>query len=108
MLQKEQAKGAYAEYGMPVLTIPPTVGSGNCSCANSGSLQAFAGITNSPPNAQDDSHFTSMNAPLELNVAQNDSDPDGDPLTYSLVSGPSHGSIIINPDGTTVTRMKYL
>ncbi|MFO0929485.1 MAG: Ig-like domain-containing protein [Gemmataceae bacterium] len=33
-------------------------------------------------------------------VLVNDSDPDGDPLTVVLVSGPSHGQVSLNPDGT--------
>jgi VCBS repeat-containing protein len=33
-------------------------------------------------------------------VSTNDSDPDGDILTYSIVSGPSHGSLILNANGT--------
>jgi hypothetical protein len=28
------------------------------------------------------------------------SDPDGDPITFSLVSGPTNGTIVFNPDGT--------
>src|SRR5262249_59590796 len=30
----------------------------------------------------------------------NDSDVDGDPLTAILVSGPAHGSVILNSDGS--------
>ncbi len=33
-------------------------------------------------------------------VLANDSDPDRDPLTVSLVSGPAHGQLALNPDGT--------
>ncbi len=38
--------------------------------------------------------------PIIDSVAGNDSDPDGDDLTYSLVIGPAHGSVTLNPDGT--------
>src|SRR5262249_3640219 len=34
------------------------------------------------------------------NVLANDSDIDGDSLTASLVSGPAHGTLTLNPDGT--------
>jgi len=33
-------------------------------------------------------------------VLANDSDPDGDPLTAVLVTGPSNGTLTLNPDGT--------
>ncbi len=33
-------------------------------------------------------------------VLANDTDGDGDPLTVQLVSGPSHGSLTLNPDGS--------
>lgn len=33
-------------------------------------------------------------------VLDNDRDPDGDPLTAALVSGPSHGALTLNADGT--------
>src|SRR5690606_17019837 len=33
-------------------------------------------------------------------LLDNDSDPDGDPLTVSLVTGPQHGSLTLNEDGT--------
>src|SRR5439155_966458 len=34
------------------------------------------------------------------NVLANDSDIDGDPLVANLVSGPAHGTLTLNPDGT--------
>ena len=33
-------------------------------------------------------------------VLGNDSDPDGDPLTAVLVTGPSHGSLTLNANGS--------
>ena len=33
-------------------------------------------------------------------VLGNDTDPDGDPLTAVLVTGPSHGSLTLNADGS--------
>ncbi len=35
-------------------------------------------------------------------VLGNDTDPDGDPLTAVLVTGPAHGTIVFNPDGSFV------
>ena len=33
-------------------------------------------------------------------VLGNDADPDGDPLTAVLVSGPSHGTLTLNANGS--------
>ncbi len=57
---------------------------------------------NNPPVANDDTGKTPNNVPLTGTLVNNDSDPDGDPLTVNEtpVSGPSHGTIDINPDGT--------
>lgn len=33
-------------------------------------------------------------------VLSNDTDPGGKPLTAKLVSGPTHGSVTLNPDGS--------
>jgi large repetitive protein len=33
-------------------------------------------------------------------VLGNDSDPNGDGLTAQLVSGPAHGNLTLNPDGS--------
>lgn len=41
---------------------------------------------------------TTLNVPA-LGVLANDTDPDGDILTSSLVSGPAHGSITLNANG---------
>jgi large repetitive protein len=62
-------------------------------------IATFIVMSNQPPVAQDDNHFTSLNTPLDLTVAQNDSDPDGNPLTYSVVSGPSNGTIVMQSNG---------
>ena len=38
--------------------------------------------------------------PAPLGVLANDSDPDGDPITAVLVSGPAHGTLTLNANGT--------
>lgn len=44
-----------------------------------------------PPIAIDDSVTTQEDVPVSIGLLS--SDPDGDPLTYSIVTGPSHGSL---------------
>lgn len=50
---------------------------------------------NSPPNAKDDSATVAVRDPVSINVAANDSDPDGnlDKGSVTIVSWPSHGDI---------------
>ncbi len=49
--------------------------------------------SNKPPNAVANSDSTFNNQPLTLNVLNNDSDPDGDPLTLTGNTGFSPGSL---------------
>jgi VCBS repeat-containing protein len=59
---------------------------------------------NAPPVAEDDAYTTSKDTPLQvtavLGVLANDVDPNGDPLTAVLDSGPSHGTLDLHADGS--------
>jgi hypothetical protein len=59
-----------------------------------------------PPSAQNDNYGATAGVPLTVSADQgvlaNDSDPDGDPMTASLVSGPSSGTLTFNSDGSFV------
>ena len=55
---------------------------------------------NDPPLAVDDSATTQQNTPVTLRVLDNDSDPNGDPLTVTDVTSPANGTATINPDNT--------
>jgi VCBS repeat-containing protein len=61
-------------------------------------------VENHPPIANNDGYSTSEDTPLIVSVLQgvsaNDSDPDGDPLTVSLVSNVSHGALSLNANGS--------
>ncbi len=57
-------------------------------------------VTNPGPTAGGDSFSTSEDTPLSGSVAGNDSDADGDALTFNALSSPSKGSIVFNPDGS--------
>ncbi len=57
----------------------------------------------SPISAGNDTYSTAEETALNVTapgVLSNDSDPDGDPLTAVLVSGPANGSLTLNPDGS--------
>jgi hypothetical protein len=58
-------------------------------------------LTNDPPFAGDDAAFTPKNIPVSGNVLLNDYDPNGDNIVLNTtpISGPSHGSVVILPNG---------
>lgn len=57
-----------------------------------------------PARATDDGYATAAGTPLVVAAAQgvlaNDSDPEGNPFTASLVTGPANGTLTLNPDGS--------
>jgi len=58
---------------------------------------------NDPPVAQDDAYITQEDTPLNApspGVLGNDTDPEGQPLTAVLVSGPTQGTLTLNADGS--------
>ncbi|HZT80608.1 MAG TPA: Ig-like domain-containing protein [Gemmataceae bacterium] len=58
---------------------------------------------NSPPVAANDAFSVAHNDTLTVvasGLLANDSDPDNDPLTASLASGPAHGTLSLNSDGS--------
>ena len=59
----------------------------------------FAG-QNNPPVAVDDGYTIDEDQVLNGDVLANDADADFDPLTVFKVSGPSNGTVVLNPDGT--------
>ncbi len=57
-------------------------------------------VTNPAPNAGDDVATTNEDTPVSGSVAGNDSDPDGDTLTFTKASDPTNGTVVVNTDGT--------
>lgn len=56
---------------------------------------------NSAPVANNDSYSLNEDSPLTgVSVLTNDADADGNTLTASLVSGPAHGTVTLNANGT--------
>ena len=66
--------------------------------SNVATVSIAVASVNDAPVAQGDSLTTAEDTTLNGTVAA--TDVDGDGLTYSLVSGPAHGSLTFNPDGT--------
>ncbi len=69
-------------------------------------VYAPGGGGNNPPTANDDSASTILNTPVTVDVAANDTDPDGnlDPTTANTAcatcAGPTNGSLVNNGNGT--------
>jgi VCBS repeat-containing protein len=76
--------------------------------ANDGQLDSNVAIValtvqNDPPTAADDSYSTTQGSTLRVaapGLLANDTDPNHDSLTVALVSGPAHGTLQLNPDGS--------
>lgn len=71
------------------------------------SAPAKVGLTvvpvNDAPVAVDDHYTLNEDTPLQVvtpGVLGNDTDPEGDSLTVTLVSGPAHGACTLDPNGT--------
>ncbi|MCW5631782.1 MAG: tandem-95 repeat protein [Rubrivivax sp.] len=63
-----------------------------------GSVSITVIAVNRSPVATDDTASTPEDTPVVVAVLANDSDADGDALTVVLVSGPAHGSVVLNAD----------
>jgi VCBS repeat-containing protein len=65
-------------------------------------------VTNVAPFTNNDSYAVTEHKVLTVNAAAgvlaNDSDVDGDPLYAALVSGPAHGKLTLNSDGSFVYK----
>lgn len=68
--------------------------------SNVATVTITVSAVNDAPLAADDSATTDEDTSVTIDVLPNDSDIDGDSLSAQLVAGPSHGTVVLNPDGT--------
>ncbi|MDO0972857.1 beta strand repeat-containing protein [Mycolicibacterium frederiksbergense] len=76
-----------------------TAGDGTAT-SNTATVSITVNPVNDAPVATNDSFTTNEDVQLAGNVLSNDTDVDGDTLTATLVSGPTHGTLTLNTDGT--------
>lgn len=57
-------------------------------------------VVNPAPTAGHDFFNGNEDTNISGSVTANDQDPDGDAVTYAVASGPAHGTLIFNPNGT--------
>ncbi|WP_375448421.1 Ig-like domain-containing protein [uncultured Fibrella sp.] len=87
------------------LTFTPgsqTVTAIACTSAGCGTAVSSFTVVNpsQPPITNGDIANTNVNQPVTGNVLTNDRDPQGQPLTASLLSQPTAGTVVLNPNGT--------
>ena len=73
------------------------------SDSNVATVSIAVSAVNDPPVAANDSYTTAEDTPLTVSapgVLANDSDVDGDALSAAVVSGPSHGTVALNANGS--------
>ncbi|WP_147678517.1 Ig-like domain-containing protein, partial [Algibacter pacificus] len=59
-------------------------------------------LTDNDTYANDDAYNGNPNRPIAGNVLDNDTDPEGDSQTVSVVDTPDNGTLVLNPDGTFI------
>jgi VCBS repeat-containing protein len=104
-LVPEEALAAFAgenPNGTWTLTISDDL-AGDGGTLQNWRLDATTGSCPQPPVANDDAYAIAEDTPLGVaapGVLGNDGDADGDALTAVLVSGPAHGTLTLNGDGS--------
>ncbi len=87
-------------------TLTATYQGSSTFLSSSGNTSHSVVAPDQPPTAQDDNYSVTRGVPLTVSAADgvlaNDSDPDGDTMTASLVSGPANGTLDFNSDGSFV------
>ncbi|MGQ0844337.1 MAG: Ig-like domain-containing protein [Sporichthyaceae bacterium] len=84
-------------------TFTYTANDGNGSTTAPATVTIAVNAVNDAPTARADTYRTSQGTAMTVpgpGVLGNDSDPDGDPLTATLVTGPGNGTVTLNPDGS--------
>jgi hypothetical protein len=86
-----------------VLTFTYTISDGRGGTAVGTVTLNVAAGANRVPLAVNDSATTAGLTPVTVSVLNNDSDPDGDPLTITAVTQPAAGTLVISQVGKAVT-----
>jgi large repetitive protein len=73
-----------------------------CGVCDSGLVTITIIEQNGVPVANDDELYGSEDEPITGNVSLNDSDPDGNALTYAIVDEPLHGILSLSSSGAVV------
>ncbi|MFT5798961.1 MAG: VCBS repeat-containing protein, partial [Candidatus Azotimanducaceae bacterium] len=85
--------------GTDVFTYVVTQGSGSTAVSDTGQITVSVSAVNDAPIAQD--AVFSVNEDSSVTGTVSAFDPDGDPITFSIVAGqgPTNGTVVMQPDG---------
>ena len=82
------------------ITFPYTITDpGNLNSASTVTVDVIGGDRNTPPRVSDDASKTPVNVGVTIDVLANDRDDEGDPLTITETSTPSHGTVSLRAEG---------
>jgi ELWxxDGT repeat protein/VCBS repeat-containing protein len=85
----------------PTVTLDVRLTDANGNAQN---VPVTISVTNSAPIALNDTYDIAINGTLDINVGMgllaNDDDPDSDPMTVQLGTGPTNGMLTLNADGS--------
>lgn len=99
-LEDDAVRATADSSGEIVITISNT--GGDYVFLSGAAIQAVAPV-GTPPQAVNDSYSIDEDTTLNVSAAgvlSNDTDTELDPLTASLLTGPTNGSLTLNPDGS--------
>lgn len=90
-------------FNFTTLTLTTTVGTvsleGSADFANNPAFDTVFYLSNTPPSPTNDTVTTPEDTAKSGNVLTNDTDVDGNPLTATLGTGPSHGTLALAGTG---------
>lgn len=90
-------------FNFTTITLTTTVGTvsleGGNDFGNDPAFDTVFFLSNTPPTANDDTATTPEDTAKSGNVLTNDTDADGNPLTATLGTGPTHGTVTLAATG---------
>ena len=98
--------GLHFRYGRPDRGAGKGNRSGGLSVTSTFVINVLPSAASGAPVASNDSYVTLENTALQTlpsqSVLHNDIDPGQNPMTAAVVTGPAHGTLKFNPDGTFI------
>jgi hypothetical protein len=105
----DRATGEIHKLGLKTLLGPAVDSSlGNQFTAWRNAFQrGIINLQSAAPVANDDDSATAPGVPVQIDLLQNDSDPDGDALLIDGIVQPRHGQVVDNGDGSVTYQPDF-